>query len=63
MAVALPADVAIRRFAERDHHVVRWNEFDRGGNLLSMEQPELLTKDISEFFASLGWNPGGSSLG
>ncbi|MGX1884967.1 epoxide hydrolase family protein [Streptomyces sp. NPDC055287] len=53
VAVALPTDVAIRRFAERDHHVVRWTEFERGGNFLSLEQPELLVQDIREFFASL----------
>ncbi|MFE2867417.1 epoxide hydrolase family protein [Embleya sp. NPDC059259] len=50
VAVALPQDVAIRRFAERDHHVVRWTEFERGGNFLSLEQPELLIGDVREFF-------------
>ncbi|WP_405390705.1 epoxide hydrolase [Streptomyces sp. NBC_01102] len=54
VAVALPSDVAIRRFAERDHHVVRWTEFERGGNFLSLEQPELLIGDVREFFAGLG---------
>ncbi|MDT0426260.1 epoxide hydrolase family protein [Streptomyces salyersiae] len=54
VAVALPSDVAIRRFAERDHHVVRWTEFERGGNFLSLEQPELLVEDVREFFAELG---------
>ncbi|WP_432104502.1 epoxide hydrolase family protein [Streptomyces sp. bgisy091] len=53
VAVALPSDVAIRRFAERDHDVVRWTEFERGGNFLSLEQPELLTEDVREFFAGL----------
>ncbi|MGW7052242.1 epoxide hydrolase family protein [Streptomyces sp. NPDC054887] len=53
VAVALPTDVAIRRFAERDHHVVRWTEFERGGNFLSLEQPQLLIDDVVEFFASL----------
>ncbi|RPK76842.1 hypothetical protein EES45_22355 [Streptomyces sp. ADI97-07] len=53
VAVALPSDVAIRRFAERDHHVVRWTEFERGGNFLSLEQPELLIGDVREFFAGL----------
>ncbi|MET9589593.1 epoxide hydrolase family protein [Streptomyces sp. NPDC006516] len=54
VAVALPSDVAIRRFAERDHNVVRWTEFGRGGNFLSLEQPELLVADVREFFADLG---------
>ncbi|MEV7476746.1 epoxide hydrolase family protein [Streptomyces halstedii] len=54
VAVALPSDVAVRRFAERDHHVVRWTEFERGGNFLSLEQPGLLVEDVREFFAGLG---------
>ncbi|GCD96484.1 epoxide hydrolase family protein [Embleya hyalina] len=53
VAVALPQDVAIRRFAERDHHVVRWTEFERGGNFLSLERPESLIGDVREFFADL----------
>ncbi|MFD9498864.1 epoxide hydrolase family protein [Streptomyces sp. NPDC060035] len=53
VVVALPSDVAIRRYAERDHHVVRWTEFERGGNFLSLEQPELLVEDVREFFAGL----------
>ncbi|MFE6039328.1 epoxide hydrolase family protein [Streptomyces sp. NPDC056452] len=53
VVVALPSDVAIRRYAERDHNVVRWTEFERGGNFLSLEQPELLVEDVREFFAGL----------
>ncbi|WP_406286816.1 epoxide hydrolase family protein [Embleya sp. NBC_00896] len=54
VAVALPQDVAIRRFADRDHNVVRWTELERGGNFLSLEQPELLIGDVREFFGELG---------
>src|SRR4030095_4065578 len=39
VAVSLTQDVAIRRLAERDHNVVRWTEFERGGHFLAMEQP------------------------
>jgi pimeloyl-ACP methyl ester carboxylesterase len=46
-------DVTIRRWAERDHNVVRWTELDRGGHFLAMEQPELLVADVREFFAHL----------
>jgi epoxide hydrolase len=46
-------DVTIRRWAERDHNVVRWTELDRGGHFLAMEQPELLAADVREFFRSL----------
>ncbi|MER5466737.1 epoxide hydrolase family protein [Streptomyces sp. NPDC002668] len=43
-------DVTIRRWAERDHNVVRWTELDRGGHFLAMEAPELLVSDVREFF-------------
>jgi pimeloyl-ACP methyl ester carboxylesterase len=47
-------DVTIRPWAERDHHVVRWTELDRGGHFLAMEQPELLVADVREFFRAPG---------
>jgi pimeloyl-ACP methyl ester carboxylesterase len=43
-------DVTVRRWAERDHNVVRWTELDRGGHFLSMEAPDLLIADVREFF-------------
>ncbi|MFF9870059.1 epoxide hydrolase family protein [Streptomyces sp. NPDC013953] len=43
-------DVTIRRWAERDHNIVRWTELDRGGHFLAMEAPELLVSDVREFF-------------
>jgi pimeloyl-ACP methyl ester carboxylesterase len=46
-------DVTIRRWAERDHNVVRWTELDRGGHFLAMEAPNLLIGDIREFFRKL----------
>ncbi|GAB2999954.1 epoxide hydrolase family protein [Saccharothrix stipae] len=46
-------DVTIRRWAERDHDVVRWTELDRGGHFLALEQPDLLVADVREFFAVL----------
>ena len=46
VAVALTADVAIRMLAERDHHVVRWTEFERGGHFLAMEAPEQFSADV-----------------
>ncbi|MEU4835187.1 epoxide hydrolase family protein [Streptosporangium sp. NPDC023615] len=46
-------DVTIRRWAERDHNVVRWTELERGGHFLSMEAPDLLVDDVREFFAKL----------
>ncbi|WP_020579651.1 epoxide hydrolase family protein [Actinopolymorpha alba] len=46
-------DVAIRRFADRDHNITHWTEVERGGNFLSLEQPVLLIKDIRAFFSEL----------
>ncbi|MFB6826259.1 epoxide hydrolase family protein [Streptomyces virginiae] len=43
-------DVTIRRWAERDHNIVRWTELDRGGHFLAMEAPDLLVSDLREFF-------------
>ncbi|MCX5582782.1 epoxide hydrolase family protein [Streptomyces erythrochromogenes] len=46
-------DVTIRRWAERDHNVVRWTELDRGGHFLAMEEPEALVDDVRRFFGTL----------
>ena len=48
-----PTDTTIRRFAERDHNIVHWSEFDRGGHFAAMEAPELLVADVREFFHGL----------
>ncbi len=48
-----PTDPAIRRITEREHHVVRWSEFHRGGHFAAAEAPDLLVKDIRAFFRSL----------
>ncbi|MDX3644457.1 epoxide hydrolase family protein [Streptomyces sp. MB09-02B] len=46
-------DVTVRRWAERDHAVVRWTELGRGGHFLAMEAPETLVQDLREFFREL----------
>ena len=51
VAVSLSQDVAIRRFAERDHNIVYWSELDRGGHFLALEEPELFARDVRKFFA------------
>ncbi|MFI6476828.1 epoxide hydrolase family protein [Nonomuraea sp. NPDC050663] len=44
----------IRRFAERDHkNIVHWNQYDRGSHWAAHDAPDLLVKDIREFFALL----------
>jgi hypothetical protein len=45
-----PGDSAIRRFAERDHTIVHWSEFDRGGHFAAMQAPDLLVGDVRTFF-------------
>jgi epoxide hydrolase len=46
-------DVTIRSFAERDHNIVHWSEFDRGGHFFAMEAPDLLITDACDFFRSV----------
>lgn len=46
-------DVTVRRWAERDHNVVRWTELDTGGHFLSLERPDLLVDDVRAFFREL----------
>ncbi|HEU4948234.1 MAG TPA: epoxide hydrolase [Kribbella sp.] len=48
-----PTDPAIRRIAEREHRLVHWSEFDRGGHFAALEAPDLLVKDIRAFFHPL----------
>jgi epoxide hydrolase len=45
-----PGDVTVRSLAERDHNVVHWAEFDRGGHFAALEAPDLLIGDVREFF-------------
>ncbi|HEU4325534.1 MAG TPA: epoxide hydrolase [Roseiflexaceae bacterium] len=48
-----PGDPPIRRFAEREHTIVHWSEFDRGGHFAAMEAPELLVGDVRALFRQL----------
>ena len=47
-------DMGIRRYAERFHRIVRWTDFDVGGHFAALETPELLARDIGQFFGDLG---------
>lgn len=42
-----------REWAERFFNVQRWTEFRRGGHFAALEEPEVLAKDIREFFRPL----------
>ena len=53
VSVSTTQDVAIRRLAERDHNVVHWTEFDKGGHFAAMENPEFLIDDVRAFFRGL----------
>jgi epoxide hydrolase len=46
-------DIGIRRYAEREATIVRWTDVDRGGHFAALEESELLTADVREFFRSL----------
>jgi pimeloyl-ACP methyl ester carboxylesterase len=50
-----PRDIATppREFAERSYNVQHWTDMPRGGHFAAFEQPELLARDISEFFRTL----------
>jgi len=53
VAVSLTQDVAVRKIAERDHNIVHWSEFERGGHFAAMEAPEFLVGDVRTFFRRL----------
>jgi pimeloyl-ACP methyl ester carboxylesterase len=42
-----------RIFVERGFNVQRWTDMPGGGHFAAMEQPELLAKDIKDFFMDL----------
>jgi pimeloyl-ACP methyl ester carboxylesterase len=42
-----------REWIERSYNVQRWTEFGSGGHFASMEEPDLLTADIRDFFRAL----------
>jgi epoxide hydrolase len=43
---------AIRQLADRDHNIVHWSEFDRGGHYSGTDAPDLLADDLRTFFRS-----------
>lgn len=50
-AVAVfPGDSTVRTFTEREHNVVRWTEYDRGGHFAALLAPDLLAEDVRAFF-------------
>ncbi len=56
VAVAVfPREIAMppQALAERGLNIVRWTVMPKGGHFAAMEQPELLAKDLREFFSPL----------
>ncbi|MBV9566648.1 MAG: epoxide hydrolase [Hyphomicrobiales bacterium] len=56
VAVALfPREIPLppRSLAERGYNIARWTVMPKGGHFAAMEQPELLARDIREFFRPL----------
>ena len=45
--------LSIRQLAERDHHIVHWSEFERGGHFAGADAPDLYAADLRAFFRSL----------
>lgn len=48
-----PTDPTLRRVAAREHHLVHFAEFERGGHFAALETPELLVDDLRRFFRPL----------
>lgn len=46
-------DSSIRKFAEQEHNIVHWSEFDAGGHFAALEVPDLLVNDVRAFFRGL----------
>lgn len=45
---------SIRRFADRDHKkIAQWHTYNVGGHYAAHQVPEILAKDVREFFKSL----------
>lgn len=49
-AIAFAQDVSIRRYVEGQNTITRWTDIDHGGHFAAMEEPDMLTADIREFF-------------
>ncbi|HTS81960.1 MAG TPA: epoxide hydrolase [Myxococcaceae bacterium] len=49
----LEAPAPPRRWVERGYEVRRWTEMPRGGHFAAWEEPELIARDIREFFRPL----------
>ena len=53
VAVFQDGDIAIRKYGEDTHNIVRWTEYPHGGHYAVMTVPEDWLKDVREFFRGL----------
>jgi pimeloyl-ACP methyl ester carboxylesterase len=45
-----PGDSTSRVLAEREHHIVRFTEYETGGHFAALQTPDLLAADLHQFF-------------
>jgi pimeloyl-ACP methyl ester carboxylesterase len=48
-----PTDPNVRSVAERQHNIVHWAEYTRGGHFAALEAPDLLVDDVRDFYRPL----------
>lgn len=48
--VSLSQDTAVKKLAEKEHNIVQWSEYDKGGHFFAFEQPETFAEDVRQFF-------------
>lgn len=53
VAVFQDGDIAIRRYGEKSHNIVRWTEYPHGGHYAALTVPEVWRNDLREFFREL----------
>jgi pimeloyl-ACP methyl ester carboxylesterase len=50
---AFQDDVAIRKYGELSHNIVRWTDYDQGGHYAVLEIPEVWMDDVITFFQDI----------
>jgi hypothetical protein len=53
VAVFQDGDIAIRRYGEETHTIVRWTEYPHGGHYAALTVPEVWRNDLREFFREI----------
>jgi pimeloyl-ACP methyl ester carboxylesterase len=51
--VSATQDVTIRRWADRENHIVRWTDLEHGGHFAALEAPDVFVADLRAFFRAL----------